>query len=110
MIENGEISLDRLIFRPNPRLDNPFDFASSSSSDEQILSDAQNSLLHMSQIKSKLSELRMQTLTLKVLCRIKIKKEIRTYPNDVVKLDSISKILQAYLTFFNPFIKADVTD
>jgi ankyrin repeat protein len=110
MIENGEISLDRLIFRPNPRLDNPFDSSSSNQSDEQILTYAQNSLLHMSQIKSKLSELRMQTLTLKVLCRIKIKKEIRTYPNDVVKLDSLSKILQAYLTFYNPFIKADVTD
>ena len=45
--------------------------------EQQMLTDAQNSLLHMAQIKSKLSEFRMQTLTLKALCRIKIKKEIR---------------------------------
>jgi len=116
MIENGEISLDKLIFRPNNRLDYTFISTSSSSAtpineyDQQMLTDTQNSLLHMGQIKSKLNELRMQTLTLKAICRIKIKKDIQIYPNDIVKLNSISKILKAYLTFYNPFIKADVND
>lgn len=115
MIENGEINLDKLIFRPNHRLDNTFLCSSSSTSsptyelDQQMLTDTQNSLLHMVQIKSKLSELRMQTLTLKAICRIKIKKSIQTYPNDIVNLSKISKILQAYLTYYNPFIKSDVT-
>jgi hypothetical protein len=62
----------------------------------------------MTQIKLKLSELRMKTLTLKAICRIKIKKQIRTFPNDIVQLNTISRILQAYLTFYNPFIKTDV--
>ncbi|CAF0806033.1 unnamed protein product [Rotaria sp. Silwood1] len=117
MIENGEIPLDKLIFRPNLRFDNTYLSSSSSSSssptyelDQQLLTDTQNSLLQMAQIKSKLSELRTQTLTLKTICRIKIKKEIRTYPNDIMKINSLSKILQAYLTFYNPFIKADVTN
>ena len=61
------------------------------------------------QIKIRLSELRMPTLTLKAMCRIKIKKEIRTFPNDIIRLNTISKFLQAYLTFYNPFIKTDVT-
>jgi hypothetical protein len=113
MIENGEIPLDKLIFRPNTRLD--YTYTSSPSTtpvnelDQEMLTDTQNSLIHMAQIKCKLSELRMQTLTLKAICRIKIKKDIQTYPNDIIKLSSISKILQAYLTFYNPFIKADVT-
>jgi hypothetical protein len=116
MIENGDISLDKLIFRPHLRFDSTFLSSSSTSStptselDQQMLTDTQNSLLQMAQIKSKLSELRMQTLSLKALCRIKIKKQIQTYPNDIVKLNSISKILQAYLTYYNPFIKADVTN
>jgi hypothetical protein len=112
MIENGEISLDKLIFRPNPCLDNPFYFSSLETSDgeQQALIDRQNSLIQMAQMKNKLSQLRAQALTLKVLCRIKIKHEIQTYPNDVVKLSSLSKLLQAYLTFYNPFIKTDVTD
>ncbi|CAF0763916.1 unnamed protein product [Rotaria sordida] len=113
MIENGEIPLDKLIFRPNLRLDYTFLSSASSSSpttelDQQLLMDAQNSLLYMAQIKSKLNELRIQALTLKAICRIKIKKEIQTYPNDIVKLNPLSKILQAYLTFYNPFIKTDV--
>jgi hypothetical protein len=116
MIENGEIPLDKLIFRPNTRFDYTF-FSSSFSGatptnefDREILTHTQNSLLQMAQIKSKLSELRTRTLTLKAICRIKIKKDIQTYPNDIVKLHSISKILQAYLTFYNPFVKADVSD
>lgn len=111
LIENGEISLEKLIFRPNTRLDQTYSSTSSSpinEFDQQMLTDTQNSLLHMAQIKHKLSELRMQTLTLKALCRIQIKKSVRNYPNDIVQLKSISKIQQAYLTYFNPFIKADV--
>jgi hypothetical protein len=110
MIENGEIPLDKLIFRSNML------YSSSSSSsvlneyDQKMLTETQNSLLNMTKIKIKLSELRMKTLTLKAICRIKIKKIIRTYPNDIVQLNTISKLLQAYLTFYNPFIKADVTD
>jgi hypothetical protein len=114
MIENGEIPLDKLIFRPNARIDQTVISSPSPSPtyefDQEILTDTQNSLSHMAQIKSKLSELRMQTLSLKAICRIKIKKEISTYPNDILQLHSISKILRAYLTFYNPFIKADVTD
>ncbi|CAF1019933.1 unnamed protein product [Adineta steineri] len=113
MIENGEISLDRLIFRSNAHLDNPLNsenFSLLNESEQQILIEKQNSFTHMAQMKSRLSDIRMQTLTLKVLCRIKIKNEIRTYPNDIVKLDSLSKIHQAYLTYYNPFIKTDVTD
>ena len=111
MIENGEISFDQLIFRSNT-------FVSSSSStaspplnqyDQQLLTETQNSLLNMTQIKLKLVDLRMKTLTLKALCRIKIKRTIRSYPNDVVQLNTISKLLQAYLTFYNPFIKTDVS-
>lgn len=115
MIENGEISLDKLIFRPNLRHDVPYLSSSSSSStptnefDQQLLADTQNSLLTMVQVKAKLSELRMEKLTLKALCRIQIKKQIRTYPNDILKLSSLSKILQAYLTYYNPFIKANIT-
>ncbi|CAF0989796.1 unnamed protein product [Rotaria sordida] len=106
MIENGEISLDKLIFRSNTlQLTSPIN-----EHDQKILIDTENSLLHMTQIKIKLSELRMQTLTLKALCRIKIKKEIRTFPNDIIRLNTISKFLQAYLTFYNPFIKANITD
>jgi hypothetical protein len=111
MIENGEISLEKLIFRSNTRLDQTTYSSSSSPTyefDQEILIDTQNSLLYMAQIKSKLSELRMQTLSLKALCRIKIKKEIQTYPNDIIQLKSLSKILQSYLTYYNPFIKADV--
>ncbi|CAF1129466.1 unnamed protein product [Rotaria sp. Silwood1] len=112
MIENGEISLDKLIFRSNT-----LNLSSSSSSsppinedDQKMLIDTENSLSHMTQIKIKLSNLRMQTLTLKAICRIKIKKEIRTFPNDITQLNTISKFLQAYLTFYNPFIKTNVTD
>jgi ankyrin repeat protein len=112
MIENGEIPLDKLIFRSNILY--PSSSSSSSSSlneyDKKILIQTENSLLHMTQIKIKLSELRMQTLTLKALCRIKIKKTIRNYPNDIVRLNTISKVLQAYLTFYNPFIKGDAAD
>ena len=116
MIENGEISLDKLIFRSNKLyLSSSLSSSSSSSSpineyDQKILTKTQNSLLQMTQIKIKLSELRMRTLKLKAICRIKIKKEIRTFPNDVLQLNTISKFLQAYLTFYNPFIKADMTD
>jgi len=107
MIENGEISLNKLIFRLNT-----LDSSSSplNEYDQQILNQTQNSLLHMIQIKIKLSQLYMKNLTLKSICRIKIKKTIRTYPNDIVKLNTISKFLQAYLTFYNPFIKADITE
>ncbi|CAF1221789.1 unnamed protein product [Rotaria magnacalcarata] len=114
MIENGEIPLDKLIFRQNLRNDNILISPSSPASsptyelENQILTDTQNSLLHMAQIKTKLSELRMEKLTLKAICRIKIKKEIQTYPNDIIKIHSLSKILQAYLTYYNPFVKADV--
>jgi hypothetical protein len=109
MIENGEIPLDKLIFRSN------IFYPSSSSSpinqyDQKLLTDTQNSLLNMKQIKIKLRELRLQTLTLKAICRIKIKNVVRTYPNDIVQIKTISKFLQAYLTFYNPFIKADVTE
>ena len=116
MIENGEIPLDKLIFRPNHRLDTSFFSVSSSASspthdfDREILANTQNSLLHMTYIKSKLSELRRETLTLKAICRIKIKQEIQTYPNDIIELNSISKILQVYLTFYNPFIKTNDTN
>jgi hypothetical protein len=75
-----------------------------------MLTKTQNSLSHMTQIKIKLSDLRMQTLKLKAICRIKIKQKIRTFPNDIVQLNTISKFLQAYLTFYNPFIKADTID
>jgi hypothetical protein len=106
MIENGEIPLDKLILRSN--------FLSPSSFineyEQQILTETQNSLLNITQIKIKLSELRMQTLTLKALCRIKIKKNIRTFPNDIIQLNTLSKFLQGYLTFYNPFIKANVPD
>lgn len=107
MIENGEIPMDKLIFRSKIR-------SSSSSSnlnddDQQMLVNTQNSLLHMTQTKLKLSELRCQTLTLKALCRIKIKDIIQNYPNDIIKLKSISKLLQGYLTFFNPFVKGDLS-
>jgi hypothetical protein len=95
MIENGEISFDRFIFRTN-------EF------DQTLLTETQNSLLHMTQIKLKLRELCMQTLTLKAMCRIKIKQIIRIYPNDIIQLKTISKYLQGYLTFHNPFIKIDV--
>ncbi|CAF0873056.1 unnamed protein product [Adineta ricciae] len=105
MIENGEISLNKLIFRPNPCVDNPFYLLSSTSNTIE----RHNSILHMAQLKNRLSRLRAQTLTLKALCRIKIKGQVQSYPNDIVKIDSISKILQAYLTFYNPFIKSDVT-
>ena len=47
---------------------------------------------------------------LKSICRKQIKQKIRNYPNDIVKLNTISKILQAYLTFYNPFIKVDVAE
>jgi hypothetical protein len=114
MIENGDIPLDKLIFRPNARIDHTVLSSPSSSPtyefDQEILADTQNSLLQMAQVKSKLSELRMRTLSLKAICRIKIKREISTYPNDILQLHSISKILRSYLTFYNPFIKADVTD
>ncbi|CAF2609613.1 unnamed protein product [Rotaria sp. Silwood2] len=112
MIENGEIPLDKLIFRSNT-----LNLSSSSSSssllneyDQKMLTDTENSLLHMTQIKIKLSELRTQTLTLKAICRIKIKNDIRTFPNDIITLNTISKFLQAYLTFYNPFIKTNATD
>ena len=106
MIENGEIALDKLIFHSNTSS------ASSSTTtdtddDQKLISDAEKSLLHMIQIKSKLSELRMRTLTLKAMCRIKIKQEVRSFPNDIIRLRSLSKILQAYLTYYNPFVKAD---
>lgn len=116
LIENGEIPLDKLIFRPNTQLSQTVYSSSSPSAtpiyevDQETLTDTQNSLLQMAQIKSKLSELRMRTLTLKAICRIKIKKEIQTYPNGILQLRSISKVLRAYLTFYNPFIKADVSD
>ena len=115
MIENGEIPLDKLIFRPTPRSGMSYFSSSSMSSstptsefEQQILMDTQNSLMQMAQIKNKLRTLRTQTLTLKAICRIHIKKEIHTFPNDIVKLTSISKLLQAYLTFYNPFVKAEV--
>ena len=107
MIENGEISLDKLIFRPTLL------YSTSSSlneHDQQMLTKAENSVLHMTQIKIKLGELRMQTLKLKAICRIKIKKDIRTFPNDIVQLNTITKFLQGYLTYYNPFIKAEVND
>lgn len=113
MLENGEIPLDKLIFRPNPRLEVNY-FSSPSSStptsefEQQMLTDTQNSLMQMAQIKNKLRTLRTQTLTLKAICRIQIKKEIQTFPNDILQLTSISKLLQAYLTFYNPFVKAEV--
>ena len=110
MIENGEISLDKLIFRSNARYSPSISASPINEFDQQMLTDTQNSLLYMAQIKHKLSELRMQTLTLKALCRIRIKKSVRTFPNDIVQLRSISKIQQAYLTYFNPFIKADLID
>jgi len=106
MIENGEIPLDKLIFRSNIFYpSSPFN-----QYDQKLLTDTQNSLLNMTQIKIKLRELRLQTLTLKAMCRIKIKNVVRTYPNDIVQIKTISKFLQAYLTFYNPFIKADVTE
>ena len=115
MIENGEISLEKLIFRSNTRLDQTLLTYSPSITptyefDQEILTDTQNSLLHMAQITSKLSELRQRTLTLKALCRIKIKKEIGNYPNDIVRLNSIPKILQGYLTYYNPFVKSDINN
>ena len=100
MIENGEIPLDKLIFRSNSS-------SSINEFDQKLLIETQNSLLHMTQIKVKLSELRTQRLTLKSLCRIKIKNTIRAYPNDIVQLKTISKFLQGYLTYYNPFIKTD---
>ena len=109
MIENGEIAVDTIISQTNAH-------SSSSSTvtdaedDQKIVTHTEKSLVHMAQIKSKLSELRMRTLTLKAMCRIKIKQEVRTFPNDILQLRSLSKILQAYLTFYNPFIKADVAD
>jgi hypothetical protein len=109
MIENGEIPLDKLIFRPNILYSTSLSSSPLCEYDQKILNDTQKSLLHMTQIKLKLSELRMKTLTLKAICRIKIKKQIRTFPNDIVQLNTISRILQAYLTFYNPFIKIDVT-
>ena len=90
MIENGEISLNKLIYRLN---DN----------DQDII-------LTNTQIKCKLIELRMKTLSLKSICRIKIKNDIQIYPNDIIKLNSISKILRVYLTYYNPFIKANLID
>ena len=97
MIENDDIRLDEYIFRQ-------------SNTNEQILTDLQKSLLNMTQIKLKLLDLRTKTLTLKSICRKQIKQKIRNYPNDIVKLNTISKILQAYLTFYNPFIKVDVAE
>ena len=115
MIENGEISLEKLIFRPNTRLNRTISSCSFSATptyefDQEILADTQNSLVYMAQIKSKLSELRTRTLTLKAICRIKIKQEIHTFPNDIVRLNSISKVLQGYLTYYNPFVKSNVND
>ena len=110
MIENGEIPLDKLIFRPNT-----INLLSPSSTpvneyDQQMLTDTENTLLYMTQMKIKLGELRMETLTLKAICRIKIKKIIQTFPNGILRLNKISKLLQAYLTYYNPFIRTDVTD
>ena len=107
MIENGEIPLDQLIFRSNT---NDTLSLSLNESDQKILTDTQNSLLNITQMKIKLSELRLQTLKLKSVCRIKIKKSIRTFPNDIVQLNTISKLLQAYLIYYNPFIKSDIID
>ena len=107
MIENGEIPLDKLIFRSKMRTSSSSSSSNLNDDDQQMLVNTQNSLLHMTQTKIKLSELRCQTLTLKALCRIKIKETIRTYPNDIIKLKNISKLLQAYLTFFNPFVKGE---
>ena len=100
MIENGEIPLDKLNFLSS--LANEYD--------RQMLADIEHSLVHMVRIKTRLIELRMQTLTLKTLCRIKIKNDIRTFPNDILQLNTISKFLQGYLTYYNPFIKANATD
>lgn len=100
MIENGEILSNQFNFHSSSQLDD----------DQQRLLDAEKSLLSMSHLQMKLNELRSKTLTLKALCRIKIKQEIRTFPNDVIHLHSLSKILQSYLTFYNPFIKSDVND
>lgn len=110
MIENGEIPLDKLIFRSTMRTSSSSSSSNLNDDDQQMLVNTQNSLLHMTQTKIKLSELRCQTLTLKALCRIKIKDTIRSYPNDIIKLKNISKLLQAYLTFFNPFVKGDVNE
>lgn len=100
LIENGEIPLNKLIFRSNRSIMSPV----TSESERETLTTTENSLLHITQVKTKLNELRIQTLTLKALCRIKIKDEIRIYPNDIVKLNTISKFLQAYLTYYNPYI------
>ncbi|CAF1237496.1 unnamed protein product [Rotaria magnacalcarata] len=107
MIENGEIPLGKLIFRSDK-----LNFLSSLANeyDQQMLADTEHSLVHMVRIKTRLIELRMQTLTLKTLCRIKIKNHIRTFPNDILQLNTVSKFLQGYLTYYNPFIKANATD
>lgn len=104
MIENGDILLNQLIFQ------SPTHSLLSTDDDQQRLMDAEKSLLNVPHVRVKLNDLRGQTLTLKALCRIKIKKEIRTFPNDIIQLRNLSKILQAYLTFYNPFIKSEVND
>ncbi|CAF1645106.1 unnamed protein product, partial [Didymodactylos carnosus] len=108
LIENGEISIEKLIHNHLYQQD----YASLSSSpmselDKKIITDTQNNLMNMTYARMKLKELKHQTLTLKTMCRIKIKHQIKSYPNDIVKLN-ISKILQAYLTYYNPFIKANI--
>ncbi|CAF2118383.1 unnamed protein product, partial [Rotaria magnacalcarata] len=64
MIENGEIPLGKLIFRSDK-----LNFLSSLANeyDQQMLVDTEHSLVHMVRIKTRLIELRMQTLTLKTI-------------------------------------------
>ena len=112
MIENGEISLDKLIFRPHQSFicsSSSFSSTPTTELEQDLLTDTQNALKYMTHAKNRLNTLRMETLTLKAICRIKVKREIANFPNDVVKLTTISKLLQGYLTYYNPFVKSEVT-
>ena len=97
LIENGEIALEKLFRR-----------TTFSDDDEQkYVNEAEKSIPTITQMEIKLIDLRSQHLKLKSLCRIKIKNHMRNYPADVVQIRSLSKILQGYLAFYNPFIKGD---
>lgn len=103
LIENGEIPLSKLVFRSGSRLEQ-----SMLSSSRLMTNENENrSQRETNRIQNRLIDLAMNKLTLKALCRIQIKNQIRSYPNDVLKLDGLSKVLQAYLTFFNPFVKVE---
>ncbi|CAF1570230.1 unnamed protein product [Didymodactylos carnosus] len=107
LIENGEISIEKLIQNQLYQQD----YTSLSSSpiselDKKIILDTQNILMNMTYAQTKLKELRHQTLKLKTMCRIKIKDQIKSYPNDILELN-ISKLLKLYLTYNNPFIKTN---